>query len=140
MSSYLTFYAVPKRENTEEPKKRLLLTAYSRSSDIYQCFSESMAIAWAKDDTDNSYTTLTSADVEDVLKDIRERIQRDKAMLVEYEKYASSNADYITDILETKKSLEELQYCEGKIAFLEDMLSDIGFGYSSFEEICCNIG
>lgn len=140
MSSYLTFYAVPKRENKEEPKKRLVLTAYSRSSDVYQYFHENLHVAYAADDTENSYTTLTSSDISTVLEDIRRDIQRAKDRLVEYEKYASTNAEYINDIIDTKKLVSELQYVEGKIAFLEDMVEDISAGCSSFEELCCNIG
>lgn len=140
MSSYLTFYVVPKREKQEEPKKYLPLTAYPRSSDIYHYFTENLPVVFEGLDAENAiYTTLKHSSVAKVLEDIRKGIQCVKDKIVEYEKYAADNSDYINDIVEMKEYLTELQFCEGKVSFIEDLAEEVQSPYAAFEEVCCNI-
>lgn len=57
---------------------------------------------------------------------------------MEYEKYARDNPDYIQEIIELKQYISDLQYTQGKVTFIEDMIDDIDF-YEEIEEVCCNI-
>lgn len=146
MSSYLTFYAVPRRKSEKEPKERLALSAYSRGSDIYQYFDENMSIAFFSSESDENYTTITPTDMAKVLDDIRKDIQRTKTRLLEYERVmmakdtdTKDTLETINEYIETKDWLSELQLCEGMVTFLEDMVEETGYDNSSFEEICCNI-
>ena len=135
MSSYLSFYIVPKRKTEKEPKRYILISSYSRNSDIYQAFEENISIVWSGDG--NKYTTLTQDNVNLVQNDLASDISKTKDRLVEYEKYASSNPEYIQEIVETKEYLSDLQYTQAKISFIADMLEDMNF-YNEIEEICCH--
>lgn len=135
MSSYLSFYIVPKRKTEKEPKRYILISSYSRNSDIYQAFEENISIVWSGDG--NKYTTLTQDNVNLVQNDLASNISKTKDKLVEYEKYASSNPEYIQEIIETKEYLSDLQYTQAKISFIADMLEDMNF-YNEIEEICCH--
>ena len=146
MSSYLTFYAVPRRKSKEEPKERLTLSAYSRGSDIYQYFNENMSIAFFSSESDENYTTITPTDISKVLDDVRKDIQRIKNRMMEYDRImmakstdTKSTLESIDEYIETKDWLSELQLCEGMITFLEDIVEETSYSNSSFEEICCNI-
>ena len=136
MSSYLSFFIVPKRKSDKEPKKHIILAAYSKNSDIYQYFDESIHPVWSGNE--EKYTTLTSEDINYVLKDLSKDIDRLQKRLTEYEKYAKDNPEYIDDILALKESIQDLSYWKSKVSFLADILDDIPC-YQEIEEICCNL-
>lgn len=136
MSSYLSIYIVPKRKSNKEEKKHILLAAFSRNTEIYQYFSENVHPAFAG--KEDSYTTITKESIGEVTTDLSGYISRAKDRLPEYEKYAKDNPDYIQEIIELKQYLSDLQYVQGKIAFIEDMIDGIDF-YDEIEEVCCNI-
>lgn len=136
MSSYLSFYIVPKRKSDKEPKKHIILAAYSRSSDIYQYFDENIHPVWSGNG--EKYTVLTLKDIDYVLKDLGKDIDRLQKKLNEYEKYVKNNPEYIDDILSLKESIQDLSYWKSKISFIADMLNDMPC-YQEIEEICCNL-
>lgn len=138
MSSYLSIYIVPKRKSKEEQKKHIILASYSRSTDIYQYFSENINPAFIGDDIESSYTTITKEDIASVLNDFDKDINSAKERLVEYEKYAPNNPEYISEIVSMKEYISELQYWRNKTSFIEDMTECIDF-YEEIEEVCCNI-
>lgn len=136
MSSYLSIYIVPKRKSDKEEKKHILLAAFSRNSEIYQYFSENIHPIFAANE--NYYTTITKESIREVVTDLSKDISNSKDRLAEYEKYAKNNPDYIQDIIELKQYISDLQYTQGKVAFIEDMVDDIDF-HEEIEEVCCNI-
>lgn len=136
MSSYLSFFIVPKRKSEKEKKQHIIIATYCRSSDVYQYFDENIHPVWAGNE--EKYTTITSSEINEVLKDLDSDIAKTKSRLTEYEKYASSNPDYIQEIIETKEYLHDLEYTKAKISFIEDMLDDMD-SYEEIEEICCHI-
>ena len=138
MSSYLSFYIVPKRKSDKEPKKHIILATYSGSSDIYQYFDENVHPVFIGNSDEVLYTTLTSENIRNVLSDFNEDIHKAQIRLTEYEKYAKDNLEYIEEILSIKKYIEDLQYWRGKISFIEDIIGDMDI-YKEIEEICCNI-
>lgn len=136
MSSYLSIYIVPKRKSDKEEKKHILLAASSRNTELYQYFSENIHPVFAcKED---SYTTITKESIREVVTDLSNDISNSKDRLAEYEKYAKDNPDYIQEIIELKQYISDLQYTQGKVAFIEDMIDGIDF-YKVIEEVCCNI-
>ena len=137
MSSYLSFYVVPKRKSEEEQKQYIILTAYSRSCDIYQYFNDNLNIAYAGNE--DEYTTLTTENIASVINDFKRDIDNAFKRLVEYEKYAPNNPEYIDEIIELKKYIEDLQYWKDKTSFIVDMIEDTKFYSSGIEEVCCNI-
>ena len=58
MSSYLSFYLVPKAH----PEEKLLLQSFSRSNEVYQRFFDNRSVAYAGNE--EKYTTLSVSDVE----------------------------------------------------------------------------
>lgn len=138
MSSYLSIYIVPKRKSEKEEKKHILLTSYSRSTDIYQYFDENIHPVFVGNNEKTPYTTITMEDILTVTKDMSQDIVKAKNVLTEYEKYAPHNPEYIQDILETKEYITNLQYWKDKVSFIEDMIDSIPF-YEEIEEVCCNI-
>ena len=137
MSSYLSFYIVPKRKSEEEQKQYIILTSYSRSYDIYQYFNDNLNVAYAGNE--DKYTTLTAEDITLVINDFKRDIDNASKRLIEYEKYAPNNPEYIDEIIELKKYIEDLQYWKDKTSFIADMIEDTKFYSSGVEEVCCNI-
>ena len=138
MSSYLSFYVVPKRKTKEEPKQYIILCSYSRNSDIYSYFNDNLNVAYAGND--EKYTTITKDDINVVLKDFEEGIKANTIKLAEYEKYVSANPDYIQDILELKSEISNLAYWRDKTSFIADIIDELNYQYSNgIEEVCCNI-
>lgn len=137
MSSYLSIYIVPKRKSEKEEKKHIIIAAFSRNSEIYQYFSENINPTYIGN-KEHPYTTITKESIEDVIKDLSRDISSSKNVLVEYEKYAKDNPDYIQEIIELKQYISDLQYVQGEVCFIEEMIDSIDF-YEEIEEVCCNI-
>ena len=138
MSSYLSFYIVPKRKSQKEPKKHIILTAYSRSTEIYQYFDENIHPVFVGSSKETPYTTLTSEKINCVLQDFDKDISAASSRLAEYEKYAPNNPDYIQEIIEQKEFINDLKYWRDKTSFIEDIVEDLNC-YGEIEEVCCNI-
>ena len=137
MSSYLSIYLVPKRKNKKEGKQYLLLSSYSRSSDLYEVFNENIPIAFCGNK--EKYTTLTKVDMQKVLDELTKCITFTKERLQLYEKYASNNPDYIQSILDDREVLKDYEYTYGDASFIKGIVDDTVDNYNSFEEVCCNI-
>lgn len=137
MSSYLSIYIVPKRKSEKEEKKHILVAAFSRNSEIYQYFNENIHLAY-NGNKERPYTTLTKDNIQDVITDLSRDISSSKDRLMEYEKYVKDNPDYIQEIIELKQYISDLQYTQGEVCFIEEMVDGIDF-YEEIEEICCNI-
>lgn len=137
MSSYLSIYIVPKRKSKEEEKKHIIVAAFSRNSEIYQYFSENINPVYIGN-KEHPYTTITKESIEDVITDLSRDISSYKDRLMEYEKYAKDNPDYIQEIIELKQHILDLQYTQGEVCFIEEMVDNIDF-YEEIEEVCCNI-
>lgn len=137
MSSYLSIYIVPKRKSEEEEKKHIIVVAFSRNSEIYQYFNENIHPTY-NGNKEHPYTTITKDRIQDVITDLSRDISSSKDRLMEYEKYAKDNPDYIQEIIELKQYISDLQYTQGEVCFIEDMIDGIDF-YGKIEEVCYNI-
>lgn len=137
MSSYLSIYIVPKRKTDKEEKKHIIIAAFSRNSEIYQYFNENIHPAY-NGNKEHPYTTLTKDNIQDVITDLSRDISSSKDRLMEYEKYAKDNPDYIQEIIELKQYISDLQYTQEEVCFIEEMVDSIDF-YEKLEEVCCNI-
>lgn len=135
MSSYLSFFIVPKRKSKKEAKKHIMIASYSRNTDIYQYFSDNISPVFNGFET--HYTSLTQEKVNTVMQDIIKGIGSARSRLTEYEKYASDNPDYIDSIIETKETIQDLECLKGIVSFIDEMVRGITF-YGEIEEVCCN--
>ena len=131
MSSYLSFYLVPKAH----PKERLLLQSFSRSNEVYQRFFDNLSIAHAGNE--EKYTKLTVSDVESVIRDLDDDIAKAEARRVEYEKFCHGNSELIEEMISTKEYIRDLQSTRDYISFIRDILADLD--YSGFSDVLCNI-
>ena len=136
MSSYLSCYIVPKRKSDTEKKQHIILTSFSRNSDIYQYFWENINPAYCG--MEEKYTTLTKENVKSVIDDFEKDINSYQKRLTEYEKYAGTQPDYIEEIINLKEEIENLVYWKNKTSFILDIVEDISL-YDKIEEVCCNI-
>ena len=81
------------------------------------------------------------SDVEGVKCNIMEDIRSSEKRLNEYEKYASSNPDYIPEILSVKEYLEDLYRALHYAEFIGYIVSGAEYRYgSSFSKIVADIG
>lgn len=131
MSSYLSFYLVPKAH----PEERLLLQSFSRSNEVYQRFFDNLSIAHAGNE--EKYTKLTVSDVESVIRDLDDDIAKAEARRVEYEKFCHGNSELIEEMISTKEYIRDLQSTRNYISFIRDILVDLD--YSGFSDVLCNI-
>jgi len=143
MSSYLTFYLVPKKDK-EETKEPLALMSYSRSSAIYQVFYENNDIAYKGNDDKPNYTELTKdlvnkvvnavkTDYDDAQKNFAARMDAYKSIKLEGETFDT----YVEDFQSTTSYLEELKETIAQVEFIASMVEDLE--YSDFEKILINI-
>lgn len=130
MSSYLSFYLVPKAH----PEERLLLQSFSRSNEVYQRFFDNLSVAYAGNE--EKYTKLTVSDVESVIRDLDDDIAKAEARRVEYEKFCHGNSELIEEMISTKEYIRDLQSTRDYISFIRDILADLD--YSGFSDILCN--
>lgn len=131
MSSYLSFYLVPRAH----PEEKLLLQFFSRSNEVYQRFSDNLNIAYAGNE--EKYTKLTISDVESVIQDIDADITKAETRRTEYEKFCYGNPESIEEIISTKEYIRDLQSTRDYISFIRDILTDLD--YSGFSDVLCNI-
>lgn len=131
MSSYLSFYLVPRAH----PEEKLLLQSFSRSNEVYQRFSDNLNIAYAGNE--EKYTKLTISDVELVIQDIDADITKAETRRTEYEKFCYGNPESIEEIISTKEYIRDLQSTRDYISFMRDVLTDLD--YSGFSDVLCNI-
>ena len=131
MSSYLSFYLVPRAH----PEEKLLLQSFSRSNEVYQRFSDNLNIAYAGNEEE--YTKLTISDVESVIQDIDADITKAETRRTEYEKFCYGNPEAIEEIISTKEYIRDLQSTRDYMSFIRDVLTDLD--YSGFSDVLCNI-
>ena len=131
MSSYLSFYLVPKAH----PEEKLLLQSFSRSNEVYQRFFDNLSVAYAGNE--EKYTKLTVSDVESVIRDLDDDIAKAEARRAEYEKFCHGNSELIEEMISTKEYIRDLQSTRDYISFIRDILTDLD--YSGFSDVLCNV-
>lgn len=144
MSSYLTFYGIPKIDNGEKENNNdintspIAIVGFSRSSDVYRYFYENCNIASSYDE--EKYSEITQSDINNVESDILDSIRFSEKRLNEYEKYANGNPEYISEILNIKEYLESLYKVLHYVEFIEYIVTDAELNYGSgFTKIMANI-
>ena len=134
MSSYLTFYIVPKEENS----KPISLISYSRNSEVYQYFNDVLHVAYIGIE-ETQYTELSVSKVDEVISELKNDINKAQKRVSEYEKHASGNAELIEDIISQKEWIEDLEYTLHKVEFIRDIVYESSCSWNSYNKILCNI-
>ena len=135
MSSYLTFYIKPK----EEGSKPISLISYSRNSEIYQYFKDSINPAYIGNGDEMNYTELTVSDINKVIEYLKDNIDKAKARLYEYEKHASGNLEIIEEILNQKDYLNDLGITLYQIYFIQNIVEESTYSWNDYNKVLCNI-
>lgn len=142
MSSYLTFYLVPKKDKSKT-KEPLAFLSYSRNSKIYQAFYENINIAYSNGDKP-SYTELTK----DLVNNVVDAVKTDydntqKSFTARMDAYRSVKLEgeafenYVEDFQSTTIYLEELKETITQVELIASMVEDLDC--SDFEKILINI-
>ena len=137
MSSYLTFYLVPKGEN----QKPLMFTSYTRSSDIYQAYYEELHPAFIGNGDEPNYTELTPEKALQVVNAAKEDLKRAETALnnriAAYKELGNTSDEAVQDIAETKDYIEDLKNTLIELQCIYWWIGDIE--YSDFEKVLINI-
>lgn len=134
MSSYLTFYL-----KVKEVEKPISLVSYSRSTDIYQYFSENVNPTYIGMDDETKYTELKQSDVDSVIADMNIDIGKAKKRIEEYEKHAGGNQEIIEEILTWKEYIEDLEYWLHKVEFIKELVTEANYSWTSYDKVLCNV-
>lgn len=146
MSSYLNIYLVPKQENKEKESKPLLLTSYSRNSNIYQVYYENLHPVYIGTE-ETQYSELTSEDALSVVEEVKENIktvtERLHNKVKAYKKLTNLNQEaidsFIDDYSTTKEYIKELKETLNFVQFIANIVSETKNGYTDFEKVLMNI-
>ena len=144
MSSYLTFYLVPKKEISEK-QEPLKLLSVSRNSDIYRAYYENTSIAYI--DSENQYTELTKEISNHVLNALKSELidakkkseLKIKALQALPKLEGESLKDYLYETTEYVEYLKELESTLNYVDFISYIVEDISSGYTDFEKVLINI-
>lgn len=136
MSSYLTFYLVPKAEGS----KPLGLISYTRSSNVYQYFNDNLHVKYiTNSEGETQYTELTTDMVDEVLDDLKNDISKAEKRILEYEKHAYGSTEIIEYILEQKEYIEDLNWALYKIQFIRDLVYEASCSWNEYNKVLCNV-
>lgn len=157
MSSYLTFYLVPKKTikkfvfegdgGSEQEVKvsegiPLTLMSFSRSSDIYQTFTENMYnIAYAGNE--ERYTELTLEDMKEICASVKSDIAvAEERLTIDYKiiKESKCDNDMWENIHSSEEYIKDLKNNLNEINNIYYIVEEIANGYTGFEKVLINIG
>lgn len=134
MSSYLTFYILPKEENS----KPIALLSYSRNTDVYQYYNDNANPPFIGLE-EPQYGEVTLEKMDWVLDDLKTDIDRALTRVSEYEKHVSGNMDIIEEIISQKEYIKDLQKALNKLEFIRDIVEESTHSWTSFSKVLCNV-
>ena len=155
MSSYLTFYLVPKKTKTKYVRNEsddiveeevqltqepLALMSYCRSSGVYQAYYETLHPAYAGDE--DKYSELTYSDSilvceeydEEYINSVKSRL--DSLYKILNAKYDSEIVD---DIMSLEEYLEDNKIISESLHNISRIVYEVTKGYGDFEKVLINI-
>lgn len=147
MSSYLTIYLQPRKDDESGRKEPMALMAYSRNSDVYETMREELDIAYAGSET-CPYTELTTDKMELVVSSQKrtiDSIKRRVGSMRESLKYLSQKNcidEKLEEIEELERYIEELEGQLEDLRFIATLVSTIKTEscWASFDKALVNIG
>ena len=125
--NYLIFYVKHK-----ECDKPIEIVSFSRSTEIYQYFMDTLQIT-------SECKKISVSDIREVLSNLSSDIYRNKMRLETYEKYAHMNADLVEEVIGVKEYLGQLTQAKFYMDFIMLMAEESEASYSKTSEICCAV-
>ena len=137
MSSYLTFYLVPKGEN----QKPLMFTSYGRSTNVYQAYYEELHPDFIGNSDEPNYTELTPEKALQVVNAAKDNLKKAETALnnriAAYKELGNMSDEAIQDIAETKDYIEDLKCNLTELQCIYCWVGDIEC--SDFDKVLINI-
>ena len=156
MSSYLSFYLVPKKTkkrykydgengNTEEEieiskGEPLLMMSYSRNSDIYQAYNDTLNPAYAG--MEDKYTDLTYEDAKRVVSEFEAEVKSTEQRLgITYKilKEGGYCDDLWSEIQSNEKYLAEQKETLEELKFIMNFVYEVTQSWTDFEKVLINV-
>lgn len=141
MSSYLTFYLIPKKEKVKK-QTPMTFISYSRSSEVYQAINETLNPAYCG--TETKYSEVDAEDIKRVIASVEEdKAEAENRLKLRVEAYKEMANGVIPDeAIDEYVSLKGyIQDLQGTIHALEGIYSWISdLEYSDFEKVLMNVG
>lgn len=156
MSSYLTFYLVPKKTRKKYDFNKddghtetevelstgtpLVFLSYSRNNEIYRAFSETLNPAYAG--MEEKYTELTSKGCKDVIYDLECEIKStEKRLAINYKmlKEGGYSSELWEDIHSMEEYLSEQKETLDEVKYISRLVYECTEGYNDFEKVLINI-
>jgi hypothetical protein len=135
MSSYLTIYIRPDKDVEPIP-----LVHFTRSTEIYQAFEESVRPVYIGIGDETRYTELTEALVDSAIQYLYTDLRNAEARVLEYEKHADGHIDIIEEILHQHEYIDDLKYAIHQAEFILDLVRTTEYPYVGVKRtILCNI-
>lgn len=151
MSSYLTFYLVPKKTRTKykddgtseeieitkgEP---LVLLSYSRSSSIYQIINGELHPPFIGMGEETHYMELTTQKMDEVIRSYQWELKKSEKLYNNKLEVISKVGEksYIQDLIDDKEVLDEMEATMTTLQYLRSLVEEVT--YSDFEKVLINI-
>lgn len=141
MSSYLTFYLVPKKSKVEGEPKPMTFVSYSRNSEVYRAINDELNPVYAG--MEDKYSEITADDVKKVIanveKDKAEAENRLKLRVDAYKDMANGVIpdEAIDEYVSLRGYIQDLQETINALEGIYSWMSDLE--YSAFEKVLINI-
>lgn len=153
MSSYLTFYLVPKKTRTKHNNDGtseeieiskgvpLSLMSFSRNSNVYQSFYEYLCPVYIGNN-EPKYDELDIKDIDIIIERLRDELDESRKLhqnkiKVLKELETSLDRDTLNQLIEEEDILTEKEADLNEIMWLKSFFSNIE--YSDFEKVLINI-
>lgn len=156
MSSYLTFYLVPKKTRKKYDFSKddghtetevelstgtpLALISYSRNNEIYRAFNETLNPAYAG--MEEKYTELTTDGCKRVIEDLESEIKStEKRLAINYKmlKEGGYSSELWEDIHSMEEYVSEQKETLESIMNICNLVHECTEGYNDFEKVLINI-
>lgn len=156
MSSYLTFYLVPKKTRKKYDFNKddghtetevelstgtpLALISYSRNNEIYRAFNETLNPAYAG--MEEKYTELTMDGCKRVIDDLESEIKStEKRLAINYKmlKEGGYSSELWEDIHSMEEYVSEQKETLESIMNICNLVHECTEGYNDFEKVLMNI-
>lgn len=156
MSSYLTFYLVPKKTRKKYDFNKddghtetevelstgtpLVLMSYSRNNEIYRAFNETLNPAYAG--MEEKYTELTTDGCKRVIEDLESEIKSiEKRLAINYKmlKEGGYSSELWEDINSMEDYLSQQKETLESVRNICSLVYECTEGYNDFEKVLINV-
>ena len=139
MSSYLNLYLKLKPKEDESGnlvyEKPVMFASFCSSHPLYEALEQ--YVTYGEADGDGRYTKLTPSIIQYAVSETSTGLSKWKRRISELEKHAGGNMDIISEIIENKEYLDELQETYTQLLFIKNIVDDLAdFSYYDAECLC----